>query len=89
MDKEDVYTHTHTHSEILPFAWLDSEGFMLSDLSQKNKSYRNIVWCHLYVESKKSSTLVNVTEKKWTFREQTSGYQWREGRGEGQDWVGD
>ena len=56
---------------------------MLGDLSKKNKSYRNIVY-HLHVESKKRSTLVNVTEKKWTSREQTSGCQWGEGRGEGQ-----
>ena len=36
---------------------------------------------------KKRSTLVNVTEKKWTSREKTTGCQWGEGRGEGQGRV--
>ena len=35
---------------------------------------------------KKYNKLVNITKKKQThrYREQTSGYQWEEGRGEGQ-----
>ena len=38
------------------------------------------------MESKKENKLVNI-KKKQTHRytEQTNGYQWREGRGEGQD----
>ena len=38
------------------------------------------------MESKKYSKLVNKTKKKQIrkYREQTSGYQWGEGRGEGQ-----
>ena len=40
------------------------------------------------MESKKYNKLVNITnnQKKQTcrYREQTSGYQWGEGRGEGQ-----
>ena len=38
-----------------------------------------------YVESEKYNKLVNITKKKQThrYREQTSGYQWGEGRGEG------
>ena len=47
MDKGDVYTHTH-HSrmlvgcrknEIMPFmtTWVDSEGIMLSEISQTEK----------------------------------------------------
>ena len=32
----------------------------------------------LYLKSKKFNKLVNLTEK--THREQTSGYQWRQGR---------
>ena len=37
------------------------------------------------MESKKYNKLVNITKKKQTHRhrEQTSGYQWGEGRGEG------
>ena len=44
----------------------------------------NTVWCHLYVESKKYSKLINITKKKQThgYREQTSGYQCGEGNGE-------
>ena len=49
MDKEDViHTHTHTHTqeyysvkknEILLFAaiWMDLEGIMLSEISQREK----------------------------------------------------
>ena len=39
------------------------------------------------MESKKYNKLVNITKKKQThrYRGQTSGYQWGEGRGEGQD----
>ena len=42
----------------------------------------NTVWYHLHVESKKYNELVNKTKKKQTHRygEQTSGYQWGEGR---------
>ena len=38
------------------------------------------------MESKKHNKLVNITQKKQThrYREQTSGYQWGEGSGEGQ-----
>ena len=50
---------------------------MLSELSQTS-----IVCYHLYVESKKHNKLVTITKKKQThrYREQTSGYQWGEGR---------
>ena len=41
---------------------------------------------HLYVESENYNKLLNTMKKKQThrYREQTSGYQWEEGRGEGQ-----
>ena len=41
---------------------------------------------YLYVESKKDNKLANITEKKQSHRcrEQTSGYQWGQGRGEWQ-----
>ena len=86
-----IYTHTHTHThtiqplktnKILPFAatWMDLESIMLSEVSQRKT---NIVWYHLYVASKKYNKLVNNIKKKQTdkYREQTSGYQWREGKG--------
>ena len=63
---------------------MDTEGIMLSEISQTEKA--NTVWHHLYVESKKKyNKLVNLTKKQiHRFSEQTSGYQWEEGRGEGQ-----
>ena len=57
---------------------------MLSEISQR-KTYTE--WYHLYVESKKYNKVVNIAKQKQThsYREQTSGYQWGEGRTEGQD----
>ena len=38
-----------------------------------------------YVEPKKYNKLLNITTKQThRYREQTSGYQWEEGKGEGQ-----
>ena len=52
MDKEDVYTYTHTmeyysaikKNEILPFVttWMDLEGIMLSEISQRKDKYHMI-----------------------------------------------
>ena len=44
-----------------------------------------------HVESKKYNKVVNITKKNQTHscREQASGYQWGEGRGEGQDGGGE
>ena len=36
------------------------------------------------MEYKKYNKLVNIIKKKQTYREQTSGYQWGEGKREGQ-----
>ena len=36
------------------------------------------------MESQKYNKLVNITKRKHTHREQTSGYQWREGTEKGQ-----
>ena len=60
----DTHTQTHTHTleyclvkknDILPIVaiWMDLEGIMLSEISQK-KTYT--VKCQLYVESKKYKT---------------------------------
>ena len=56
---------------------------MLSEISQRKT---NTVWYHLCVESKKYNKPLNITKKKQThrYREHTGGYQWGEGRGEGQ-----
>ena len=58
---------------------MDLGGIMPSEVRQRKK---NTVWYHLYVESTDDNKLVNITEKKQThrYREQTSGYQWGEGR---------
>ena len=81
MDKEYVVCIlkeillSHKKNEILPCAamWMDLEGIMLSEISHRKT---NIVY-HLYVGSKKSNKLVNITKKQQThtYREQTSGYQ--------------
>ena len=44
---------------------------------RKTSEKDNTAWCHLYVESKTHSKLVNITEKKQTYRDrqQTDGYQ--------------
>ena len=47
----------------------------------------NTVCYHLNVESKKWNRLVWKTQTH-RYREQTSGYGWGEGLGEGQDGVG-
>ena len=68
---------------------MDLEGLLLSEIkSEKDKYYMILL---RYVESKKYSKLVNITKKKQThrYREQTSGYQWGEARGEGQNGFGD
>ena len=62
---------------------MDLESITLSEISQRKT---NIVWYPLYVEPKKYNKLGNITKKKQThtYREQTSGYQWGEGRGKRQ-----
>ena len=56
---------------------------MLSEISQRKT---NTVWYHLYVESKKYNKQMNITKQKQIhrYREQTNGYQWEDGSGEGQ-----
>ena len=67
--------------EISPFAatWMDLGGMMQNEISQTKMK---TVCYHLQVESKTYNQLVNKTKKKHTYRyrEQTSGYQWGEGR---------
>ena len=65
-------------NKILPFAepWMDLEGIMLTEISQTEKEkYCMISLIH--------NELVNIPKKQQThrYREETSGYQQREGRG--------
>ena len=63
---------------------MDLEGIMLSEISQieKDKYCMISLICGIY----KYNKVVNITKKKQThrYREQTRGYHWGEGRGEGQ-----
>jgi len=68
MDKEDV-VHicneillSHKKNEIMPFAatWMDIEIIILNERGQRKK---NIIRCHLYVESKKNDTN-EITKQK-------------------------
>ena len=81
-----VYYSAIKKNEILPFAttWMDLESIMFSEMRQRKT---NTGCFHLYVESKKENKQMNLTKKKQihTYRKQTSGYQWGEGRREGQD----
>ena len=74
-------------NKILPFAatWMDLEGIMLSEMSDRERQILYDITYHLYVESKKYNKLVNITKKKQThrYREQTSGYPSGKGRGRG------
>ena len=88
MGKEDV-VHTyngillsHKKNEIMPFAatWMDLQIIILSEVSQKEKDKYcmiSLICGILKIQ------LVKITKKKQThkYREQTSGYQWGEGRG--------
>ena len=73
-------------NEILPFAarWMDLEGIMLSEISQTEKEKYCMISLTFGIYKIK---LVSITKQKPThrYREQTSGYQWGEGKGEGQD----
>ena len=68
MDKEKWYIYnvillSHTTNEILPFAtaWVDLEGNMLTEISQK----RNILYYITYMWNvKKNSKLVIIIKKK-------------------------
>ena len=61
---------------------MDLEGIMLSEISQRKT---NTVY-YLYVESKKIKHIHEYNKKEiHRYRAQTSGYQWGEESGEGQD----
>ena len=71
MDKEGV-VHiyngillSHKKNEIMPFAatWMDLEIIILSEVRQRKT---NIIWYHLYVESKKKNDADELTYKTET-----------------------
>ena len=77
------YMHTMEYhsaikkNEIMPFVvtWMDLEIILLSEVSQTKT---NIVWYHLYVESKKKKWYKWIclqNRNRLTERKQTYGYQ--------------
>jgi len=82
LSSSSTFAYTHTHiltmeyysaikkNEILPFAvsWMDLEGFMLSEISQKTT---NIVLYHLCVEYKNYNKVVSITKEADWHREKT------------------
>ena len=60
--------------------------------AKQNKSDRERQIAYVSTETgKQKIKLVNITKYKQThrYREETSSYQWREGNGQGQEWVVD
>ena len=93
MDKKDVeHIHNgillnHKKNEIMPFSatWIDLEIIILSEVSQTKA---DIIWYHLYVESKK--ILMNLfTKQKQSYRYRTQTYSYQRGKmGVGRDKLG-
>ena len=74
----------------MPFAatWMDPEIITLSEVSQKRQT--NIIWYHLYVESKKKKTKhTNLfTKQKETHRHSKQTYGYQRGKRWGRDKLG-
>ena len=68
---------------------MDLESTMLSEILQKGKT--NTVWYWIYVWNLKNTTNLWIQQKESRnkYREQTSGYQWGEGRGRDNIGVGE
>ena len=71
-------------NEIIPFAatWMDLEGIVLNEIRHTG----NILYEIIYMWNLKNTTnYIYKTQKRQThrYREQTHGYQWGKGRGEG------
>ena len=80
MDKDVVHINngvlfSHKKNEIMPFAatWMDIGIIVLSEVSYRKT---NIIWYHLYVESKKRYKQTYLQNRnRLTDRKQTYGYQ--------------
>ena len=74
-------------NEIMPFAatWMDIEIIILSEVSQTKA---NIIWYHLYVESKKLIQMNLFTKQKQTHRLRNQTYSYQRGKVRGRDKLG-
>ena len=65
--------------------WIDLEATVLSEIRKTKKDKQHMISRYMWNKNK-INKLVNITKKKqtYTYREQTSGSQWGESRGEGQ-----
>ena len=78
MDNDVVHTHTHTHTHVMGYysaikkneffsTWMDLEGIMLSEISQREKEKKMYAINHTW-KIKNKNKLVNMTKKKQTHR---------------------
>ena len=74
-------------NEVMPFAatWMDLEIIILSEVSQTKT---NIIWYHLYVESKKNDTNELTYKQKQTHRHGKQTYGHQRGKVGGRDKLG-
>ena len=66
--------------------WMDLEIIILSEVSQTRKI--NIIWYHLYVESKKMIQMDLFTKQKQTHSLQKQTYGYQRGKVGGRDKLG-
>ena len=93
MGKEGVvYIHSgillskEKENEVMPFAatWMSLEIIILSEVSQKEKG--NIMWYHLYVESKICHKWTCLQNRN-TFMDRRQTYSYQRGKVEGKDKI--
>ena len=90
MDKEDVvyiyvkyimeYYSAIKKTKLMSFAatWMDLEIIILSEVSQTKT---NIIWYHLYMESKKTMQINLFKKQKQTHRLRKHTYGYKRGKG--------
>ena len=71
------YYSTIKKNKIMPFTalWIDLEIVILSEVSQRKT---NIIWYHLYVESKKMIQMNLFTKQKYTHRHRKQTYDYQD-----------
>ena len=97
MAREDVVICTMEYysaikkNEPLPFAtaWMDLEAIILNEISQIEKDKYYIISLTCGDKKIKQTTEYKKEADSQMYRDQTSGYQWGEGRGGGSITVGD